>query len=293
MEDWNALTDAQLNDEFALHTMHRQRMRERAKLLGFSSLKPHEVMEIILFCAYRRANTNDISHALIERFGSVGGVLEASEEDLMTVEGVGYHAAQVIRAFSGAIRAYRQLANDGERFILNRAQAMEYARYVFADEIRPQTWFVLIDGNSCLSFSTRIPAGAFWLNEKTLNLIILRALKFKAHYAFILSKKNLNYGGVSPVERFMVSELDETLRNVGIVLVDYILVTPFNTISLRQDMEAESVVEDRGDYGVSVRERWISNPGEVWEAEPLSEKEKEEYAREAEEARKNNPRPCL
>lgn len=278
--------DMQINEDLDLHAMHRQRMRERAKLLGFSSLKPHEVMEIILFCAYRRANTNDISHALIERFGSVGGVLEASVDDLMTVEGVGYHAAQVISAFHGAIEAYLQLANDGNRLILNRAQAMEHANHVFENEIRPQTWFMLINGNGCLLSSARIPAGAFWLNDKTLKLIILRALKFRAHYAVIFAKKNLNYGGVSPVEQIMVKELYQTLKHVGIALVDYILVTPSKTISLRLDLNAGIGFVDRTDYGISVQERWISEPGEVCEAEPLSETDMREYAQEAEKDQK-------
>ena len=255
-----------LFDDINLHNLHRQRARERAELLGFMALKPHEVMELILFSAYRRANTNEISHALIDRFGTVGAVLKASEEELMSVEGVGYHAAKVIGAFQNAVEAYRGLAADGPTLIVNRAQAVAYAQSVFANDIRPQTRYLLVDGNGCLSFCTKIAAGAIWLNEKTLRQMMLRALKYKAHYVVILSKKNLNLGGIPTVERLMVSDLYRTLKSVGVQLIDYILVTPQKAISLRQDFAEDAGPEDKSDYGISVRESWLSDPGDVWES---------------------------
>lgn len=60
---------------------------------GFTSRQPHEVLEQLLFESIPRANTNEIGHRLIQRFGSVMDVLFASKEDLMTVEGVGERSA--------------------------------------------------------------------------------------------------------------------------------------------------------------------------------------------------------
>lgn len=262
-----------LTFDINLHNLHRQRARERAEYLGFMALKPHEVMELILFSAYRRANTNDIAHALIDRFGSVSAVLEASEEDLMTVDGVGYHAAQVIGAYRNAVQAYLGLAAEGPTLIFNRAQAMAYAKDVFANDIRPQTRYILVDGNGCLSFSTRIAAGAIWLNEKTLRNMMLRALKYKAHYVIILSKKNLNMQGIPAVERMMVADLYHTLNCVGIQLIDYILVTPEKAISLRKDFTEEVGLEDKSEYGITVNERWLSDPCDVWEIDDLPQTE--------------------
>lgn len=260
-----------INENLNTHSMHRQRMRERANLAGITSMKPHEVMEIVLFCAYRRMNTNEIAHALIKHFGSVGAVFAATEEELMTVKDVGYHAAKVIRAFSNAMEAYRMLSREEKVFILTRAQATEYARSQFANEIRPQTRFMLIDGNGCLSLDSRIPAGAIWLNSETLRLIILRALQYKAHYAVILSKKNLRMNGVSPAERIMVGQLFKTLKSVDITLIDYILVTPEKTVSLRRDLSPGVVLSNRTEYGINIHEQWLSDPGDVWEDEPFAE----------------------
>ena len=71
------------------HEGHRQRMRARVEQYGLESLAPHEALEYLLYITNARRDTNGIAHALLERFGSFAGVLEASEEELCRVPGVG------------------------------------------------------------------------------------------------------------------------------------------------------------------------------------------------------------
>lgn len=78
-----------------LHEGHRQRMYE--KLKNGDDLFDHEVLEILLFNACPRINTNPIAHALLDRFVSISAVLSASEEELTEVDGVGENIARFIR----------------------------------------------------------------------------------------------------------------------------------------------------------------------------------------------------
>lgn len=73
-------------EDSKIHTGHRRRMRSRVAENGFSSLEPHEALECLLYITNARKNTNRMAHELIDRFGDFAGVLDASEEDLMTVE---------------------------------------------------------------------------------------------------------------------------------------------------------------------------------------------------------------
>ena len=73
-----------------LHEGHRQRMYEKLKK---NAMEEHEWLEMLLFMSVPRRNTNDLSHRLIQRFGSVEEVLKASLEELQTVEGVGIQIA--------------------------------------------------------------------------------------------------------------------------------------------------------------------------------------------------------
>jgi 4-diphosphocytidyl-2C-methyl-D-erythritol kinase len=67
------------------HAGHRKRLRERYVRSGMDDFADHEVIELLLTYAIPRVNVNEQAHALIERFGSVAGVLDASVEELCEI----------------------------------------------------------------------------------------------------------------------------------------------------------------------------------------------------------------
>lgn len=89
----------------SLHEGHRQRMYEKAEK---GVLAEHEWLEVLLFGAIPRRNTNDIAHALIKQFGSVDKVFFASVEELQKVPGVGANVAAQIRAIGHFFEKYRE-----------------------------------------------------------------------------------------------------------------------------------------------------------------------------------------
>ena len=78
-----------------MHEGHRKRMYE--KLKNGDSLYEHELLEILLFNAFQRKNTNPIAHALLDAFGSIAGVLNAEVDELCAVEGVGESVALYLK----------------------------------------------------------------------------------------------------------------------------------------------------------------------------------------------------
>lgn len=78
-----------------MHEGHRSRMYE--KLKNGDNLYEHELLEILLFNAFPRKNTNPVAHALLKTFGTINGVLSAEVEELCTVEGVGESVALYLK----------------------------------------------------------------------------------------------------------------------------------------------------------------------------------------------------
>lgn len=72
-----------------LHAGHRSRVRQRFLKGGLNSFQDHEVLELLLFYAVPRRDVNEMAHMLMDRFGSLSGVLDAPEEELCTIPGVG------------------------------------------------------------------------------------------------------------------------------------------------------------------------------------------------------------
>ena len=72
----------------SVHSGHRDRVRDEFLFKGISeSTPPHKVVEYILFHSIPQKDTNETAHALLERFGSISGILDAPAEQLMQVKG--------------------------------------------------------------------------------------------------------------------------------------------------------------------------------------------------------------
>ena len=79
-----------------IHTNHRQRLRERYERDGAVSFESHELLELFLFSALPRVNTNPLAHELLNRFGSLYGVFTAKYDELISVAGIGDKTARYI-----------------------------------------------------------------------------------------------------------------------------------------------------------------------------------------------------
>ena len=73
----------------SIHEEHRARMQERVARDGLTSLAAHEVLEYLLYFSITRRDTNPLANRLIQHFGGFCQVLDASEEELMQVQGIG------------------------------------------------------------------------------------------------------------------------------------------------------------------------------------------------------------
>lgn len=99
------------------HADHRQRMKDRFLENGLDIFDEHQVIELLLFFGIPRRDTNVIAHRLIKRFGSLRDVLDAPYEELLTVDGIGEHAATLIKLSAELSRRYLISESlDTERF---------------------------------------------------------------------------------------------------------------------------------------------------------------------------------
>ncbi len=100
-----------------IHSGHRKRMRESFLKRDFNSLHDHEILEILLFYAHPRNDTNDLAHRLINTFGSLEGVISAPYEELMKIDGVGESAAVLMVLFSRLAVRYVASVGNGEDYL--------------------------------------------------------------------------------------------------------------------------------------------------------------------------------
>lgn len=104
-----------------IHDGHREKMRRRFLETGLEGFADHEALELLLYYAIPRRDTNPIAHALMERYDSLSGVLNAPVEDLEKVEGIGESAAILLSLVSRLSRKAR-IADASQETILNSSE---------------------------------------------------------------------------------------------------------------------------------------------------------------------------
>ncbi|MHA6333301.1 RadC family protein [Qipengyuania sp. CAU 1752] len=104
-------------------TGHRARLRDRLLKGGAEALADYEVLEYLLFAAFRQGDTKPIAKRLLARFGALSAVLNADPGSLAEVEGMGEASAAALKAV--AIAARRMARNEVEaRPVLGSWQAL-------------------------------------------------------------------------------------------------------------------------------------------------------------------------
>ena len=89
-----------------IHRDHRSRMKARFAAQGLDGLNDHEALELLLYFAVPRVDTNPIAHRLLDTFGSLHGVIDASHEALKRVQGIGENAATLLVLLREMMRRY-------------------------------------------------------------------------------------------------------------------------------------------------------------------------------------------
>ncbi len=123
---------------------HRARLRERMIREGLSSFQDHEVLELLLFQYLPRKDTNKLAHKLLDKFGTFAGVLNASPEQLMTVDGVSEVTACNLAMLKEVWRRYRQ--SDLNRISLSGfGSIVQYAQGLISESYTERLIAVYVD----------------------------------------------------------------------------------------------------------------------------------------------------
>lgn len=216
----------------SIHTGHRDRVREKYVTNGLGSFADHEVLELLLFYANKRSDTNPTAHRLIERFGSLSAVFEASYDDLTAVDGIGDTAATLITMVPQLFRRYTCDKADKTRFITNIDEAKAFLAPRFFGLSTEKIGIICLDSQSRINNFTFVSEGSLKLAQIDTRKIAQLALRNNA--ASIIIAHN-HPGGIASPSRNDVDAttlLINALSLINIRVADHIIVSDDDSFSM-------------------------------------------------------------
>lgn len=102
-----------MEEKINAHKGHRQRLKEKVRNNGLKVLSEHEMLELLLTYTIPQKDTNELAHELINKFGSISGVLDTDFYDLIKVVGVGSETALFLNIIDQMIEVYKQSKSSG------------------------------------------------------------------------------------------------------------------------------------------------------------------------------------
>lgn len=219
----------------ALHDGHRARKKAQFREYGLDAFADHEVLELLLFYAVPRVDTNPTAHRLLERFGSLDGVFSAPVEELEKVEGVGEHAATLLALLLPVIRRAYMAAKKGV-VVLSSAERLGryFCELLFG--VRQETFYeVCLDAKGKLLHCYKIAEGS--VNSVNINIRVIVENALRCHASAVALSHNHPSGLAlpSPDDNATTLMVYNALRTVDIELVDHIIVADDDFVSLRDN----------------------------------------------------------
>ena len=135
--------------KMGLHDGHRQRKRQQFLSHGPESMADHELLELALFYAIPRQDTNETAHRLLKRFRSLQGVLQATPEELEKEEGVGRSAALLL-CLIGDISRRARVTSLPEKILNSPDRTGAYFMELLTGQKRELLYQVCLDGKGKL-----------------------------------------------------------------------------------------------------------------------------------------------
>ena len=207
-----------------VHAGHRKRLRDRAGAEGISGLEAHEALELLLFYCIPRRNVNQLAHRLIDRFGSLAGVLFAPEAELCAVSGVGTRAAGWLRRVGELARAYSAIEADDRPLLGNLSLARAFAASHEEVFSRDAVWqFCLTSEGRLLLERPLGPAGA-WARSEAVAGALKDAIAVHAHSVILTQFIDRESVGLSEYDRTQTVAYGRRLLPAGVHLLDHILI---------------------------------------------------------------------
>ncbi len=216
------------------HKGHRQRLKQRYLENGLDNFTDIQVLELLLFYAIPRQDTNPIAHALLDSFGTLSQVFEASPQELKKVKGVSDHAATLLSLVKDVGRYYQVDTVQRNRFLTSLDACGEYLVPYFFGRSLETVFLLCLDAKCKVICCKELGEGSVNSASISVRKIVETALNTNATTVVLAHNHPSGMALPSGEDIQTTKRVAAALAAVEIQLADHIVVADGDYVSMAQ-----------------------------------------------------------
>ncbi len=203
---------------------HRQRLKNRFLEYGLDGFNEINALELLLFYALPRVDTNPLAHRLLDRFGSFSGVLDADYAELIEVDGVSDHTATFLKTVPDVCRYYQRSKLTDHLVLSSLHEIGEYFVRQFVGVTQERVLMICLDGSRRLISCDRIHEGSVNSAGFSIRNMAMTALKRRAASVVVAHNHPNGIAVPSPDDVMITNALENAMSTLEIEFIDHIVV---------------------------------------------------------------------
>lgn len=168
-----------------MHEGHRKRVKDKFRAHGQEVFEDHELLELLLFFSISRRNTNDTAHLLLERFGTLQGVFDASINELTTVDGIGKSSAVLIKTVGALVHRCKQRQPDTRLKLDSFSSVSRFLADLFDGESEERIYLIALNNSFKLIGYSNLYTGEINFSAATIDKIVKTAFDYNASFVIV------------------------------------------------------------------------------------------------------------
>ncbi len=232
-----------------VHKGHRQRMLNRYIENGINSFEEHEVLEMLLYLAYPQIDTNPKAHMLLDRFGSLDNLLNASvDELLMDVADQGSRNKNNDGSLTQRAATIISLIRDLDKYAKIKSADSNLRNTVLSDVYDvgrfcckhfgsypvEMFYMIVLDSKSKVKNIIKLSEGNVRSAMVDLEKIIMLAIKHKANGIILCHNHPGGNLEISNADKSATDKIAASLNTINIPLIDHIICCEDSYESMRK-----------------------------------------------------------
>lgn len=203
---------------------HRDRLRQRFRESGGDTLRDCELLELVLFRALPRKDTKPLAKELIAHFGSFSEVLNAPEERLAEVPGVGEAVITELKLIHGAALRLMKEEVMARPVLDSWSSVLSYCRAAMGFQPREQFRILFLDKRNRIIADEVQQEGTVDHTPVYVREVVKRALELSSTAIILVHNHPSGDPTPSRADIEMTKQIVEAAKNLGITVHDHIIV---------------------------------------------------------------------